>query len=341
MFKQLTDSQKRGALILVGVLVIIIGWQVRVAYLKSQNGSSALNRSEIVEGNDQPAAQFAAKQKDQRRKTVIRIELNTADTAKLQTVKGIGPVYARKIVTFRETYGGIVDPQQLIDALRLKPDAWLRLEPQIFADTATQAYRDLKRSAKEKQDYLRSLSENNRPRSNYRNDWNRRKNSRRVDFAPPSESTYSDSPDKSSPKNLASHPKLQPVDVNGADSIALVAIPGIGPRTAQEIVKFREGTGFIYSLNQIETLWCVREENWDRMKAYLLVNGPFDQYPHIQINSGTVEDLATHKFIRWKDARLIVAYRDQHGPFASVDDLKKMHGLDQDRIDKIAPYLAY
>lgn len=331
MLNRLTASQKRGAILLVGALVLVVGWRFRVAYLEGQKVpifDSATHKS-----GQQPSTS------DTRAKEVLRVELNTADTATLQKVKGIGPAYARRIVTFRETYGGIVDPQQLIEALRLEPDAWLRIEPQVFADTTSAAFHELKSKAKEKRAYLRSLTagqnSGKRDYSYKKSSYSRNANSQYKKLGDPVSDTK---PNAAKP---AAKAKLQAIDVNQADSTALVAIPGIGPRTAQEIVKFRKSVFFIYAKEQIETLWCVRPENWERMEPYLLVNGPFDQFPHIPLNTGDVEALAAHKHIRWKDARLIVAYRDQHGPYQSADDLQKLHGLEKDRIELIAPYLQF
>lgn len=326
MLNRLTASQRRGALLLVGALILVIGWRWRVAYLDSQKPSGQAAESQLSTNSNS----------NQSAKEILRVELNTADTATLQKVKGIGPTYARRIVTFRETYGGIVDPQQLIDALRLEPDAWLRIESQVFADTTSEAFRELRTKAKEKQAYLESLTGNKSPRrySNYKKYEN-------TKFPSKDKSSATNPSNDAATSRKPPSPKLQAVDANQADSSALVAIPGIGPRTAQEIVKFRSSVFFIHSTAQIETLWCVRPENWERMKPYLLVNGPFDSYPHIPINTGDVEALAAHKYIRWKDARLIVAYRDQHGSYQSAEDLQKLHGLEKDRVELITPYLVF
>jgi DNA uptake protein ComE-like DNA-binding protein len=329
MLNRLTASQKRGALLLLGALVLVIGWRWRVAWLDAQKLPPQNLTTQNAGPNGSSPGQSISPAKE-----IVRVELNTADTATLQQVKGIGPSYARRIVTFRETYGGIVDPQQLIDALRLEPDAWLRIEPQVFTDTTSAAFMELKEKAVEKQAYLKSLTAGkNSGRRNYSNN-NYNYNSPKV----PARTHLGDPVADTKPK---SSPKLQAIDINQADSTALVAIPGVGPRTAQEIVKFRNSVFFIHSREQIQTLWCVRPENWERMEKYMLVQGPFDDYAHIPLNTGDVEALAAHKYIRWKDARLIVAYRDQHGPYGSVDDLQKLHGLEKDRIDLIAPYLQF
>jgi competence protein ComEA len=49
------------------------------------------------------------------RPPVARFDLNTADTAVLNTVYGIGPALAKRIVTYRERLGGFVLPEQLYE----------------------------------------------------------------------------------------------------------------------------------------------------------------------------------------------------------------------------------
>jgi predicted DNA-binding helix-hairpin-helix protein len=44
-----------------------------------------------------------------------------------------------------------------------------------------------------------------------------------------------------------SHPEKFPVDVNKADELTLLRIPGIGPTTAKRIVKIRKSGGRIFS----------------------------------------------------------------------------------------------
>ena len=40
-------------------------------------------------------------------------------------------------------------------------------------------------------------------------------------------------------------------------------------------------------------------------------------------------------------ARLIVAYRQQHGPFRSLEDLKKVPVLKPEDVEKMWPYLRF
>ncbi len=59
----------------------------------------------------------------------------------------------------------------------------------------------------------------------------------------------------------------------------------------------------------------------------------------ININTAPLDSLEMVPFIGATLARRIVAWRSQHGAFASVDDLVKVYGIGSKSIEKIRPYL--
>ena len=62
--------------------------------------------------------------------------------------------------------------------------------------------------------------------------------------------------------------------------------------------------------------------------ALLLATIPAAAEGTIDINSATAEELAAAMTgVGLKKARAIVAYRDENGPFASIEDLVKVRGI--------------
>jgi competence ComEA-like helix-hairpin-helix protein len=55
----------------------------------------------------------------------------------------------------------------------------------------------------------------------------------------------------------------------------------------------------------------------------------------VDINTASVQELQTVPGIDQTLAQNIVSYRDVNGPFASVDDLSKVQGMDQQKLDSI------
>ena len=71
-------------------------------------------------------------------RTVQRgLELNSADSATLVAVPGIGPAFARGILKYREKLGGYHSLDQLAEVyvLKDKPDAVAKLKDRLVLDT--------------------------------------------------------------------------------------------------------------------------------------------------------------------------------------------------------------
>lgn len=64
------------------------------------------------------------------------VELNSADTAILRRVPGIGPVFARRIVGFRRLLGGFCHIEQLREVYGIDEEKYRSLSPWFRIDTA-------------------------------------------------------------------------------------------------------------------------------------------------------------------------------------------------------------
>jgi len=64
------------------------------------------------------------------------VELNGADTTTLQLLYGIGPVYARRIVRYRERLGGFVSTGQLLEVYGITPELLEDMAPNITVDSS-------------------------------------------------------------------------------------------------------------------------------------------------------------------------------------------------------------
>ena len=58
------------------------------------------------------------------------------------------------------------------------------------------------------------------------------------------------------------------------------------------------------------------------------------------INTATKDEMKSHPYIKWNLANAIVEYRNQHGNFSSLEDLKNISLVTTDVFDKIKFYLA-
>lgn len=133
-----------------------------------------------------------------------------------------------------------------------------------------------------------------------------------------------------------SKPKI--IDVNEADTSAFIALPGIGSKLAARIVTFKNKLGGFYSVNQIAETYALPDSVFQVNKSNMVCVNP--QLRKIDINSADVNTLKAHPYLRWNLANAIINYRQQHGSYKKVEDLKKIDIITEDVFAKVAPYLS-
>jgi len=133
------------------------------------------------------------------------------------------------------------------------------------------------------------------------------------------------------------HPAYRSVDINTADTSAFISLPGIGSKLALRIVSFRDKLGGFYSVDQVGETYGLSDSVFQKIKQWLtLGNVPVKK---ININTATVDELKTHPYIRYAIANSIVSYRNEHGPFEKLEDIKKVMAVTGEVYNKTAPYL--
>jgi len=130
---------------------------------------------------------------------------------------------------------------------------------------------------------------------------------------------------------------LQLVEINKADSLQLITINGVGPFYAKQILKYRKQLGGFISYNQITEIWGLENLEFEKFKQKTSV----DTLCISKININTVElnQLRLHPYLNYKQAKMIVNYRKQHGSFKQVKDIRKIKPITLELFRKIAPYL--
>lgn len=153
--------------------------------------------------------------------------------------------------------------------------------------------------------------------------------------------SYKKFPDKYSSERQPAKtntPRYVVVDINSADSTALIALPGIGNKLAARIINFREKLGGFYSLNQVGETFGLPDSTFQKIRQYLKLENT--SIRKININTATADELKAHPYIKYSLANPIIAYRNEHGPFAKVEDLKKVMLVTDEVYHKIGPYLV-
>jgi competence protein ComEA len=131
----------------------------------------------------------------------------------------------------------------------------------------------------------------------------------------------------------------EPFDLNTADTTQLQQIRGIGSKLSGRLVSFRDKMGGFHSEEQLSEVYGLAPEVVDSVKKYGFI-GPAFQPRRININTATFEELRQHPYIGYALARAIVNYRTQHGPYATLQELRKIKVLPEPAFQKMQPYLT-
>lgn len=132
----------------------------------------------------------------------------------------------------------------------------------------------------------------------------------------------------------APRPKVR---INSADTVELATLPGIGPAFAGRIARYRQKLGGYHNLDQLAEVYGM-----DSVRlALIMPRVELDAAPlrTIDINAAVADTLARHPYIGWKLAKVIVAYRQQHGRFHKVDDLRQIVLINEEKFKQLQPYI--
>ncbi|NJL12868.1 MAG: hypothetical protein HC913_07640 [Microscillaceae bacterium] len=147
---------------------------------------------------------------------------------------------------------------------------------------------------------------------------------------------------KYEPKLGAAKPKpapLAPFDINRADTTQLILVRGIGPAYARRIVNYREKLGGFAQIEQVREVYGLSPEAIEALLPYVKLETGI--YRSIPVNTADEAILAAHPYLSRNQARAIVNYRQQHGPFGGAEDLAKVKILDAKTLARFLPYCFF
>ncbi|PRY55084.1 DNA uptake protein ComE-like DNA-binding protein [Arcticibacter pallidicorallinus] len=129
------------------------------------------------------------------------------------------------------------------------------------------------------------------------------------------------------------------IELNSADSAALVEVRGIGPVLASRILQYRNRLGGFREVGQLREVFGIDSVRYGEIVGQLAVDS--SALRKIYINRVGFDELKTFPYLRYKQMNAIIQYRKQHGKYVSIKDLTKINILDAEILRKIAPYLIF
>ena len=127
------------------------------------------------------------------------------------------------------------------------------------------------------------------------------------------------------------------LDINLSDSLQFTQLHGIGKVFSSRIVRYRNWLGGFHSKKQLLEVYGIDSTLLARISPNIVLASSTLQ--KININTANYKVLAAHPYISYKMAKSIVKYRDHHGPFKALSDLKGIHLIDEELFRKIAFYI--
>ena len=126
-------------------------------------------------------------------------------------------------------------------------------------------------------------------------------------------------------------------ELNKVSADSLTNISGIGPVLSERIVKFRNNLGGFININQLKEVYGLEETVIEEIGRNTTLDSLLIQ--PVDINNDSVKHISKHPYISFKLARIIVAYKNQHGPYAKIEEIKNIKIVSDTLFMKLEPYL--
>lgn len=124
----------------------------------------------------------------------------------------------------------------------------------------------------------------------------------------------------------------RPVDINLASEREIALLPGVGSSLARAVVEWRNRNGPFKSVDQLLLVPGIGPKTLERLRPLVVarprakVERSGSSFP-VDVNLATREELAFLPGIGPSLAAEIVRWREEHGPFRSVEELTEVPGI--------------
>ena len=134
--------------------------------------------------------------------------------------------------------------------------------------------------------------------------------------------------------------KIVQKDINTASREDLIAVYGIGEKLADKILQDKEKFGCFVSMEQFQFIWGISPEALVDLEKRFLVKTQ-SGIKKIAINELSQKELVKFPYFNYNLAKEIVIYRTMNNGIKNIDDLTKIKGMPNEKINIIVLYLDF
>ena len=307
--KLFTDQQYRGLLILLPIAIVLVAIAVALELLPD---------AEQIEVADLPARQEV---KEVNKAEVEEVVFKEFDPNKFSYEElreaGLPKEVAVGVVRWR-SYGKVYRVKEDLALVSGMTDSlYVLLKPFIVIDPSVAA-KPKEYERKERAEYS---AEKPQPEQSQ---------------LPKTVSLSKPKPAKEEPSFVNAEPL---VELNSADTTALISVNGIGSKSAAEIVKYRDLLGGYHTVEQISELKCVTEQNYEKILQQIYCDSC--EIRKIDINFAAPKVIARHPYVSAAALRKIIKQRQLKGGWSRIEEMVEDNILSEDEAKRLAPYLWF
>ena len=125
--------------------------------------------------------------------------------------------------------------------------------------------------------------------------------------------------------------RFEIIEINSADELSLQKVKGIGPVYAKRIIAYREKLGGFYSKLQLLEVFGIDSIKYAGIVDQIRVDST--RIVKLDLNYSGFKDLLQHPYMEYYLVKSVFEYKDRHGQFDSVADLKKVDLVYNHRVE--------
>ncbi|MCD6578775.1 helix-hairpin-helix domain-containing protein [bacterium] len=147
------------------------------------------------------------------------------------------------------------------------------------------------------------------------------------------------------------------ININTASSKELETLPRVGPKTAQNIINYRNENGAFKTIHDITNVPRIGEKTFQNLKPHIMVSGEVittsnvgsnkqnsttysPNIKKVNINTASQKELETLSRVGPKTAQNIINYRTENGPFKNIHDITNVPRIGEKTFQNLKPYIT-